>query len=247
MSIHFHLRDSLLCLRNPKAMESRTILVDVKEYIFCMGLGFSAPQANGRPIFAIQRKALWEQCATPPAVFDATHVESSAIAKSGISPKLDRDMMSNELWWLKHCFGKGIDIGAIDNPFFEGEAVNICHHSRCEMTEVGDPFCSDIRVCLCFGKLFGELWWLNYCFYVCIGIGAVGNPILGGEVVNSCCHSRCVIIEVGNSSALAFAIACALRTSALCHRLQDFPLAFASIQSLPVRTDQTYGVEIHHY
>ena len=27
-------------------------------YIFCMGLGFSAPQANGRPLFAVETKEL---------------------------------------------------------------------------------------------------------------------------------------------------------------------------------------------
>ena len=63
-------------------------------YIFCFGIGFSAPQANGRPLFAVQTKELcikagtklatpmeggklcssvstrlcfWDQCAMPPA------------------------------------------------------------------------------------------------------------------------------------------------------------------------------------
>ena len=71
------------------------------------------------------------------------------IAKSDISPNLDRDKMFNELWWLNYCFCEGVGIGAVGNPFFGGEAVNICLHSRCEMTDVGDPFCSNIRVCLC--------------------------------------------------------------------------------------------------
>ena len=63
------------------------------------------------------------------------------IAKSDISPNLDRDKMFNELWWLNYCFCEGVGIGAVGNPFFGGEAVNICLHSRCEMTDVGDPFC----------------------------------------------------------------------------------------------------------
>ncbi|CAL1132565.1 unnamed protein product, partial [Cladocopium goreaui] len=71
------------------------------------------------------------------------------IAKSDISPNLDRDKMFNELWWLNYCFCEGVGIGAVGNPFCGGEAVNICLHSRCEMTDVGDPFCSNIRVCLC--------------------------------------------------------------------------------------------------
>ena len=71
------------------------------------------------------------------------------IAKSDISPNLDRDKMFNELWWLNYCFCEGVGIGAVGNPFFGGEAVNICLHSRCEMTDIGDPFCSNIRVCLC--------------------------------------------------------------------------------------------------
>ena len=41
---------------------------------------------------------------------------------------------------------RGVGIGAVGNPFFGGEAVNICLHSR---SDVGDPFCSNIRVCLC--------------------------------------------------------------------------------------------------
>ncbi|CAJ1352827.1 unnamed protein product [Effrenium voratum] len=71
------------------------------------------------------------------------------IAKSDISPFLDRDKMFNDLWWLNYCFCEGVGIGAVGNPFCGGEAVNVCLHSRCEMTDVGDPFCSSMRVCLC--------------------------------------------------------------------------------------------------
>lgn len=53
------------------------------------------------------------------------------IAKSDISPNLDRDKMFNELWWLNYCFCEGVGIGAVGNPFFGGEAVNICLHSKC--------------------------------------------------------------------------------------------------------------------
>ncbi|CAJ1390838.1 unnamed protein product [Effrenium voratum] len=71
------------------------------------------------------------------------------IAKSDINSNLDRDKMFSELWWLNYCFCEGVGIGAVGNPFFGGEAVNICLHSKCEMTDVGDPFCSSMRVCLC--------------------------------------------------------------------------------------------------
>eukprot|EP00437_Effrenium_voratum_P001511 CAMPEP_0181431730 /NCGR_PEP_ID=MMETSP1110-20121109/18402_1 /TAXON_ID=174948 /ORGANISM="Symbiodinium sp., Strain CCMP421" /LENGTH=52 /DNA_ID=CAMNT_0023555111 /DNA_START=59 /DNA_END=213 /DNA_ORIENTATION=- len=48
------------------------------------------------------------------------------IAKSDISSNLDRDKMFSELWWLNYCFCEGVGIGAVGNPFFGGEAVNIC-------------------------------------------------------------------------------------------------------------------------
>ena len=34
----------------------------------------------------------------------------------------------SELWWLNYCFCEGVGIGAVGNPFFGGEAVNICLH-----------------------------------------------------------------------------------------------------------------------
>jgi len=166
-------------------------------YISCMGLGFSAPQANGSPSFAIQGKALWEQCAMPP-VLGANHFAFHDIAKSGTSPNLDCDKMFNELWWLNYCFCEGIDIGAV-GIFSAGEAVNISCHSRCEMTDMGDPFCFGICVCLCIDMMFREVWWSKYCFCKGIGIGAVGNPILGGEAVNICCHSKGMIIDTGDT------------------------------------------------
>eukprot|EP00437_Effrenium_voratum_P058942 CAMPEP_0181489410 /NCGR_PEP_ID=MMETSP1110-20121109/48962_1 /TAXON_ID=174948 /ORGANISM="Symbiodinium sp., Strain CCMP421" /LENGTH=52 /DNA_ID=CAMNT_0023616231 /DNA_START=64 /DNA_END=218 /DNA_ORIENTATION=- len=48
------------------------------------------------------------------------------ISKSDISANLDRDKMFSELWWLNYCFCEGVGIGAVGNPFFGGEAVNIC-------------------------------------------------------------------------------------------------------------------------
>ena len=41
--------------------------------------------------------------------------------------------MFNELWWLNYCFCEGVGIGAVGNPFFGGEAVNICLQSRCPL------------------------------------------------------------------------------------------------------------------
>ena len=58
------------------------------------------------------------------------------IAKSDISPNLDRDKMFNELWWLNYCFCEGVGIGAVGNPFFGGEAVNICLQSRCHLASL---------------------------------------------------------------------------------------------------------------
>ncbi|CAJ1399830.1 unnamed protein product [Effrenium voratum] len=71
------------------------------------------------------------------------------IGQSEIAAHLDRDRMFAELWWLNYCCCQGVGIGAVHNPFFGGEAVNICLHSRCVMTDVGDPFCASLRVCLC--------------------------------------------------------------------------------------------------
>mmetsp|Transcript_14836 Transcript_14836/g.18208 ORF Transcript_14836/g.18208 Transcript_14836/m.18208 type:complete len:324 (-) Transcript_14836:318-1289(-) len=158
---------------------------------FYVDLGCSAPQVNGRFIFVIQGKALWGQCAMPPAVLGATHFVSPAIAKFGISPNLDCDKMVNELW----CFCKGIDI-RVGNPFFGKEAVNISCHNRCEMIDVGDPCCYGICVRLCIQKR--TPWWLYYCFYEGIGICAVGNPFFGGEAVILCYHSKLNMMDMGD-------------------------------------------------
>jgi len=106
---------------------------------FYVDLGCSAPQVNGRFIFVIQGKALWEQCAMPPAVPGTIHLASYNLAKSGTSPNLDRDKMFNELWWLHSSFCKEIDIGDVGIPCFGGEAENIWCHGWCGMTMVGDP------------------------------------------------------------------------------------------------------------
>ena len=83
-------------------------------YIFCMGLGFSAPQANGRPLFAVQAKELcikggtklavpmeggklcsavstrlcfWDQCALPPAEGAPMFVCFNLLNQKGASAK----------------------------------------------------------------------------------------------------------------------------------------------------------------
>jgi len=196
-------------------------------YIFCMGMGFSAPQANGRSIFAIQGKALWEQGAMPPAVLGAIHLASSNIAKSGTSPNMNRDKMFNEPWWLHYCFCEEIDIGNVGTPCFGGEAVNIWCHSWRGMTMVGDPSCSGICDRLCIDKMFSELWWLNYCFCVGIGNGAVGNPTLGGETLSICCHNRCVIIDEDDTICRSIRAGLSIMDHCSCHQPQDFPSAFA--------------------
>jgi len=157
--------------------------------IYCMDSGFSAPQANGRSIFATQGKTLWEQCVMPLAVFGSTHFVSHDSATSVFSPNLDRDMVFSELWWLNYCFCNGFGIGAVGSPFFGGEPVKTCCYNRCVMTDVGDPLCSGICVCLSIVKMFSEFWWLTSCFCEGTGISTVGNPFLGGEDVNIYCHS----------------------------------------------------------
>ncbi len=66
------------------------------------------------------------------ACFHAWHCEVRHLSK----PRPWQDV---QLWWLNYCFCEGVGIGAVGNPFFGGEAVNICLHSRCEMTDIGDP------------------------------------------------------------------------------------------------------------
>jgi len=201
--------------------------------IFYLDLGFSAPLANGHSIFAIPGKALWEQCAMPPAVLGATHFVSSDIAKSSISPHLDRDRMFNELWWLNNCFCEvtGICVG---NPF-GGEAANLCCHSKCEMTDVGDPL---YGMCgrLCIDKLLKELWWLNscnYCFCESIGNGAVGNLFFGGEAVYDMIAEDDSFYS-STSICLCDTDQCSLPPA------RDFPSAFASTQSLQVMMDKPH-------
>jgi len=168
-------------------------------YIICMGLGFDAPQATGGSIFVIQGKALCEQCALPLAESGSIHVVSFDIDKSGFAPYLDRGLMFNELRWLNYCYCNGIGISAVSNSFLGGNIVNIGCYNWCEMSDVGDPFCSGICACLCIVKLFSEHCWLASCFGECIGIGAVGNTILGREDITICCHNRYVMIDVSDT------------------------------------------------
>ena len=75
------------------------------------------------------------------------------IAKSDISPNLDRDKMFSELWWLNYCFCEGVGIGAVGNPFFGGEAVNICLHSKCFLLAL---------CCIAYFVIYYESLW---CFF----------------------------------------------------------------------------------
>jgi len=203
-------------------------------YTFCMGLGFSALQANGRSIFVTQGKALWEQCSMPFAVSGSMHFGSFDIARSGLAPTLDLDKMFNELWWLNDCFCNGIGISAVGNPCLGGELVNNCCYIRCEMTDEGDPFCSGICACLSTVKMFSELWWLTSCFYESFGSGAVGNPILGGEDVNICWHSIYVMIDVGDTPCSNVRVCLCIIDQCSLPPSTGFPICVCSHQSMQV-------------
>jgi hypothetical protein len=75
----------------------------------------------------------------PPAIID----------KSSIHKNLDQQEMFKEAWWLQYCCCGGRAIGGIGEPLFGSEARNLCLHSTCEMTGVGDPFCSGLSVMCC--------------------------------------------------------------------------------------------------
>jgi len=86
----------------------------------------------------------------------------AAITKSKIHANLDQDAMFKELWFLEYCCCGGRGIGDVGNPFFGSEVRELCMHSTCEMTEVGNPFCSGLTVNCCitqqcaFPKLDGS-------------------------------------------------------------------------------------------
>mmetsp|Transcript_55209 Transcript_55209/g.67644 ORF Transcript_55209/g.67644 Transcript_55209/m.67644 type:complete len:223 (-) Transcript_55209:437-1105(-) len=161
--------------------------------IFCMDLGIFAPQTNGHPSFVIQGKALWEQCAMLPAVLRATLSMSPDIAKSGISPNLDRDKMFDELWRLNYFLYQVLGMCG-GNTLCLGKVVAICSFGRCGQTDVGDYLCYGDCFGFCTAKLLKVLQ-LKLSFYEGIGIGAMGNLLLGGEVMNICGHRRYEITD----------------------------------------------------
>jgi len=46
--------------------------------------------------------------------------------------------------------------------------------------------------------MFKDLWWLNYCICRGVGIGNVGEPLVGSEARNLCFHESCELTELGN-------------------------------------------------
>jgi len=71
------------------------------------------------------------------------------ITQSTVHANLNRDKMFGEAWWLQYCCCAGRAIGDVGNPYFGSEARQLCLHSTCEMTEVGNPFCSGLSVYVC--------------------------------------------------------------------------------------------------
>jgi len=71
------------------------------------------------------------------------------INESTIHPSLNRDKMFSDGWWLQYCCCRGVVIGNVGEPYAGSEARNFCLHETCELTSVGDPFCSGIGVECC--------------------------------------------------------------------------------------------------
>jgi hypothetical protein len=93
------------------------------------------------------------------------NVPSGEIATKGVSkiaPALDRSKMFSEGWWLVYCLCGGRVCGDVSNPLCGSEKKELCSHETCELTEVGNPFCSNIETCFCitsqcaFPKLDGS-------------------------------------------------------------------------------------------
>jgi len=57
--------------------------------------------------------------------------------------------MFSDLWWLNYCFCCGRGIGDIGNPLIGSEGKQLCLHSKCQMTNVGDPLCGGLSVFCC--------------------------------------------------------------------------------------------------
>ena len=73
----------------------------------------------------------------------------ATIDKSTIHANLDQQKMFSDAWWLEYCCCGGRAVGDIGNPLFGSEMRELCMHSTCEMTEVGNPFCADMSVNCC--------------------------------------------------------------------------------------------------
>jgi len=84
-----------------------------------------------------------------PVGFGLNWLSIMAIAKSDISPNLDRQQMFSDLWFCNYCFCYGTGLGAVGDPFFGAESKNLCIHQKCQMTDIGDPFCSSMGVFCC--------------------------------------------------------------------------------------------------
>jgi len=88
--------------------------------------------------------------------------KGAQIKVSKIHANLDRDKMFGDGWWLSYCCCAGRLVGDVGNPLFGSEARQLCQHSTCEMTDVGNPFCSGMSVMCCitqqcaFPKLDGS-------------------------------------------------------------------------------------------
>jgi len=76
-----------------------------------------------------------------------------AVAKnvdtSDVDPLLDKKKMFEELWWLEYCCCYGTGVGAF-RLAIGGEGRELCIHSKCQLTSLGDPFCSGVKVDCCF-------------------------------------------------------------------------------------------------
>jgi hypothetical protein len=74
---------------------------------------------------------------------------TAEIKTSKIHDNFNRDKLFDEGWFLTYCCCGGRAVGDVSNPLFGSEARNLCLHSTCEMTEVGNPFCSGMSVMCC--------------------------------------------------------------------------------------------------
>jgi len=73
----------------------------------------------------------------------------ATITESSIHKNLNMDEMFKSAWWLQYCCCGGRAVGAVGEPLIASEARQLCLHSTCELTEVGNPFCADFSVDCC--------------------------------------------------------------------------------------------------